>query len=74
MASGESKSGPQLSIFKAKGEWFMAINTKCSACKRELGDFGAILLGPPDEDNKVEKFHLCGSCFDKIVASQRLSN
>lgn len=35
-------------------------------CGQELEKFGAILLGPPDESNKVEKFHLCIKCYEEI--------
>jgi len=36
----------------------MAIKPICDKCKKELVDFGAILLSPPDENGKVKKFHL----------------
>ena len=35
-------------------------------CGQELKEFGAILLGPPDESNKVEKFHFCRECYKEI--------
>ena len=31
----------------------------CSLCKKELDDFGAIVLSPPDDNHKVEKYHIC---------------
>jgi len=47
----------------------MAINPKCAKCKKELNEFGAILLSPPDETEKVEKFHLCKECYEKLIRS-----
>ena len=44
----------------------MAIKPICAICGKELEEFGAILLGPPDENNKVEKFHLCKECYEEI--------
>jgi len=42
----------------------MAIKPKCNKCGKELDTFGGILLSPPDRKNKVEKFHLCKSCYN----------
>ena len=36
-------------------------------CKRELDDFGAIILSPPDSFDKVEKFHVCKKCYAEII-------
>lgn len=47
----------------------MAIKPICDKCKKELTDFGGILLSPPDEENKARKFHLCKSCYEKIIQS-----
>ncbi len=44
----------------------MAIKPICDKCKKELTDFGAILLSPPDKNSKVKKFHLCKICYVKI--------
>ncbi len=43
----------------------------CDICKKELEDFGGILFSPPDENNKVEKYHLClcKACYEEIVNS-----
>lgn len=41
----------------------MAITPNCDRCKEELLDYGAILLGPPDDEGMVKKFHICKSCF-----------
>lgn len=41
----------------------MAINPVCNKCKKELTDFGAILISPPDSESKVKKFHICKECY-----------
>ena len=46
----------------------------CDFCKKELQDFGAILLSPPDNDNKVRKFHICKECFKKLNVENRGSD
>ena len=38
-------------------------------CKKELEDFGGILLSPLNEENKVKKLHLCKQCYQKIINS-----
>lgn len=43
----------------------MAIKPKCDKCKKELKEFGGILLSPPKK-NVVQKFHLCPKCYLKI--------
>ncbi len=47
------------------------IKPKCERCKKELKKFGAILLGPPFEEEMgstvVEKFHLCIKCYNKLL-------
>ncbi|MCG2698373.1 hypothetical protein L6307_04805 [Candidatus Parcubacteria bacterium] len=47
----------------------MAIKPICDKCKKELNSFGGILLSPPDKNNNVKKFHLCESCYKKIINS-----
>lgn len=44
----------------------MSIEPICYICGQELKEFGAIILGPPDDSNKVEKFHLCEECYEEI--------
>lgn len=44
----------------------MSIKPTCDKCKQELVDFGAILLSPPDPENKVKKFHICKECYAEI--------
>jgi hypothetical protein len=34
------------------------LKPKCKRCKKELKKYGAILLGPPDKDDKAKKIHL----------------
>jgi len=47
----------------------MAIKPICDRCKKELTEFGAILLSPPDRNNTVKKLHICKACYQKIVES-----
>jgi DNA-directed RNA polymerase subunit RPC12/RpoP len=47
----------------------MAIKPVCDKCGKELTEFGAILLSPPDQENNVKKLHLCKECYHKIVAT-----
>jgi hypothetical protein len=49
----------------------MAIKPICDKCGKELNDFGAILLSPPNEEGKVLKLHLCKDCYEKIVADMK---
>lgn len=44
----------------------MAIKPVCDKCGNELEEFGAIILSPPDSENKVKKYHFCKSCFNKL--------
>jgi len=51
----------------------MAIKPKCDKCKKELKEFGGILLSPPKK-NMVKKFHLCKQCykiFERIVGQKK---
>lgn len=49
----------------------MAIKPTCDACKKELKEFGGILLSPPDKAGKVRKFHLCVPCYARIAKDMR---
>ena len=42
------------------------IKPNCDKCKKELNEFGGILLSPPDNDRKVTKYHLCKKCYEEI--------
>lgn len=44
----------------------MSIKPKCDKCKKELKDFGGILLSPPDKREKVRKYHICKECYIKL--------
>jgi hypothetical protein len=46
----------------------MTIKPICDFCKKELNEFGAILLSPPDERNNVKKYHVCKECYQKIIS------
>jgi|6_EtaG_2_1085325.scaffolds.fasta_scaffold220113_2 hypothetical protein len=46
----------------------MSIKPKCNICKKELVEFGAILLSPPKKDI-VRKFHICVVCYEKLKLS-----
>ncbi|MDB5183034.1 MAG: hypothetical protein JWO47_818 [Candidatus Saccharibacteria bacterium] len=46
---------------------YMAIKPTCDTCGKELTEFGAIVLSPPDESSKVRKYHLCVDCFEKLA-------
>ncbi len=46
---------------------YMAIKPKCDKCKKELKEFGAILLSPPNAKNRVIKFHICKKCYGEMV-------
>jgi hypothetical protein len=50
----------------------MAIRPICNKCKKELKDFGAILISPPEKKNRVKKFHLCKDCYQKIRKSFKI--
>lgn len=46
----------------------MSISPKCDKCNKELVEFGGILLGPPNEEEMVDKKHLCTACYEGIIA------
>ena len=45
----------------------MAIRPTCDFCKKELTAFGAILFSPPTKNSTVKKFHVCVSCYMKLL-------
>lgn len=45
----------------------MSLKPICDKCKKELKEFGAILLSPPDKKSTVKKFHICKGCYKEIV-------
>jgi len=44
----------------------MTIKPICDMCKKELTDFGAILLSPPDNKNNIKKYHICKECYIQL--------
>jgi len=48
------------------------IEPKCDICGKELEEFGAILLSPPDEQEKVKKNHICKECYNKLKQKHNL--
>jgi len=44
----------------------MSIKPTCDKCKKELNEFGGILLSPPNNDRQVTKYHLCKNCYKEI--------
>lgn len=51
----------------------MAISPRCDICKKELTEFGAILLSPPDESGSVRKFHVCAECYMKLCETYNIN-
>jgi len=51
----------------------MAIKPICDKCKKELNDFGAILLSPPNGKN-VKKFHVCKECYTLLKKEWKLQD
>jgi hypothetical protein len=43
----------------------------CDACGKELKRFGALLFSPPEE-NYTRKWHICESCYDKILTENNM--
>ena len=48
---------------------YKMIKPICDKCKKELEEFGGILLSPPNESGKVKKLHLCNGCYESIESS-----
>ena len=36
-------------------------------CEGELKNKGAILISPPDNENKYRKYHICINCYNKLM-------
>ena len=43
------------------------LNIKCKYCEKELQEFEALLFSPPDENNKVDKIHICKKCYKVLL-------
>ena len=54
-----------LAVLERNTKSVMAIKPKCDKCRKELNEFGGILLSPPKK-NIVKKFHLCIECYKEI--------
>jgi len=55
----------------------MSIKPNCDKCKKELTDYGGILLSPPDNNRKVIKYHLCSDCcqqMEKLIENNQNKN
>ncbi|MEK6934113.1 MAG: hypothetical protein AABW75_04525 [Nanoarchaeota archaeon] len=50
----------------------MAVKPVCKRYGKELLDFGAILLSPPNDSDKVIKYRICKEGF--MVISKELLN
>ncbi len=50
----------------------MSLHPFCDKCKKELKEYGAILLSPPNKDTLVKKFHLCKQCYKKYVKEMNI--
>lgn len=40
-----------------------AVHSDCFFRGKSFGQFGAILLSPPNDQNQVDKLHLCTECY-----------
>jgi hypothetical protein len=47
----------------------MAIRPVCDKCGKELDEFGALIMSPPDRKGGIRKFHICVKCYNLIVGS-----
>lgn len=45
----------------------MAIKAICDNCGKELNEFGAVLLSPPNRKREVKKYHICTSCYGQFA-------
>ena len=61
--SAEKAKRPNLRYYSC-----MAIQPICDKCGKELIEFGAILLSPPDTEDTVTKFHVCTECYEEIMS------
>ena len=39
----------------------------CNRCKEELHGPGGLLFSPPNQNNQVEKIHLCLGCWIRVL-------
>lgn len=45
----------------------MSIRSNCDFCRKKLKVLGGLLFSPPHSDGDVRKYHLCQSCFKRIL-------
>lgn len=45
----------------------MAISVTRLRCHCELEEPGGLLFGPPNEERKASKSHLCAKCYPKVL-------
>ena len=43
------------------------IEPACHKCLKELEDYGAIVLSPPERDGRCDKYHICKKCWEKLL-------
>lgn len=48
------------------------ISPNCAICNKELEDYGAILLSPPNKNNDVKKSHICKDCYNRLKSEKNL--
>lgn len=44
----------------------MPIAVVCVSCRKELDEPGGVILSPPDEMQRVTKYHACVKCFEYL--------
>ena len=49
----------------------MSIKPFCYRCHKELKEFGAILLSPPNKKDEIKKFHICRKCYKEMQFTMR---
>ena len=47
-----------------------SIKYRCDLCQEWQGEAGAIIIGPTDGSNRVEKSQICRSCYDGILTGR----
>jgi hypothetical protein len=49
----------------------MALKFRCimKNCRKPILNPGGLIFGPPDENDKAEKSHICADCYEKLKKS-----
>lgn len=42
------------------------LRVECGCCGKVLTEPGGLLFGPPEEDDRTKKTHLCAWCFGVV--------